>query len=168
MDHAMMDHSRHGSSMQNTANTMGHSMPDMPMEDMCSMNMIFTWDWKNTCVIFKWWHVKTYHGFILTVIGIILLGMGYEFVRSWFSNWEKAFLARLPTATNQSTVSVRDFKIKRGILYGFQVWYSFMLMLVFMTYNGWLMVAVALGAGIGNYIWGSCTDSGSVRAMSCH
>ncbi|EGW30894.1 uncharacterized protein SPAPADRAFT_62803 [Spathaspora passalidarum NRRL Y-27907] len=159
MDHSMMDHSGHA----------GHPMPDMPpMDDMCSMNMIFTWDWKNTCVVFNWWHIKTYYGFIFTLFAIVLLGMGYEFVRAWFSCWEKAYFARLATPTNQTSQSLRNFRLSRGVLYGFQVWYSFMLMLVFMTYNGWLMIAVAVGAGIGNYLWGTTTESGSVRAMSCH
>ena len=43
---------------------------------------------------------------------------------------------------------------QRGVLYGFQVIYSFWLMLVFMTYNGWYMLAVGVGAGLGNCIWG--------------
>jgi copper transporter 1 len=36
--------------------------------------------------------------------------------------------------------------------------------LIFMTYNGWAMLAVTVGAFIGSYLWGD----GKSRAMSCH
>jgi copper transporter 1 len=34
-----------------------------------------------------------------------------------------------------------------------------------MTYNAWLMAAVAIGAGVGYFIWGG---KSSERSMSCH
>lgn len=125
--------------------------------------MIFTWDWKNTCVVFRWWHIKTYFGFVLSMFAVVLLGMGYEYVRAFFANWEREHASTVVQPGQD-----RRFKLRRGILYGFQVWYSFMLMLVFMTYNGWLMIAVAVGAAIGNYIWGSSSQQESVRIMACH
>lgn len=81
-------------------------------------------------------------------MAIVLLSMLYEFCRHWSSNWHKRHRPALPTATNNRDVSIR---IKSAFLYAFLVGYSFMLMLVFMTYVGWYMLAVVVGAGIGNY-----------------
>ncbi|KAI3406787.1 CTR2 [Candida oxycetoniae] len=150
---------------------MDHGMPGMP-EDRCSMNMVFTWDWKNTCIVFKWWHIRTFSGFAISLIAIVVLGMGYEFIKNWFANWEKKNMATFVITNNNNTGSTfqKRFKFEQSLVYGVQVFYSFWLMLVFMTYNGWYMLAVALGAAIGNYFWGVSSDSvaGTARNMSCH
>lgn len=151
-----MDHSAHGG--------MDH---DMPMHDMCKMNMIFTWEWKNTCVVYEWWHVKTKTGFLLTLVAIALLSMFYEFVRNWISRWKAR---RTPLSSGLSTPVLagrapNSLRVKLAALYALQVGYSFMLMLVFMTYNGWYMLAVVAGAGLGFYLWG---DEGEAKSMVCH
>ncbi|CAI5757389.1 unnamed protein product [Candida verbasci] len=166
-----MDHSSH---LQGGMNHGDHSMPDMP-HDMCSMNMLFTWDWKNSCIVFKWWHVKTFQQFVLSFFLIVIFSSLYEFIKNWILTWEYKQSNNLlgsssSSITNQSTVKVneRRFKIKKSLLYGLQVFYSFLLMLVFMTYNGWYMIAVALGASLGHYIWGGVNNDSSIRNMSCH
>ena len=130
--------------------------------------MLFTWDWNNSCVVFKWWHVKTFTGFMISMVVILLLSAGYEFTKAWVTTWERNTVATLtasssPTSTTNSTQQ-RKFRTQRGVLYGIQVFYSFFLMLVFMTYNGWYMIAVAVGAGLGNYFWGGSTE----KSLSCH
>lgn len=124
--------------------------------------MIFTWDWENTCVVYKWWHVKTFPGFLGTLVVIVALSLLYEFTRTWIATWK---LKNTPPVGSSPSSRSRAFKVKLSILYAFQVGFSFMLMLVFMTYNGWYMLAVALGAGLGHYLWASEGDS---RPMSCH
>lgn len=129
--------------------------------------MLFTWDWKNTCIVFKWWHVKTFWGFIGSFLAIVLLTAGYEFVKAFFQGWERNYSSTLSEASiNTSNTAIEQYRLKKSILYGFQVGYSFLLMLVFMTYNGWFMVAVAVGAAIGNWVWG--TSSTHERDLSCH
>ncbi|OBA19601.1 Ctr copper transporter [Metschnikowia bicuspidata var. bicuspidata NRRL YB-4993] len=151
--------------MEHSANGgMGH---DMPMHDMCKMNMLFTWEWENTCVVYKWWHVKTAPGFVGTVLALVLLSMFYEFTRSWISLW-KARWTPNSIAPNTPLVSGRaskSIRIKSAALYAFQVGFSFMLMLVFMTYNGWYMLAIVAGAGFGFYLWG---DEKEAKSMLCH
>ena len=50
-----------------------------------------------------------------------------------------------------------------------QVGVAYLLMLVAMTYNGWLFLAVCVGAGIGYFIFGKCRKSLSdFRAQSEH
>ncbi|KAI0256221.1 Ctr copper transporter [Lactifluus subvellereus] len=66
-------------------------------------------------------------------------------------------------------------RVLRATLYGAQVFVSFFLMLVFMTYNAYLIFAVVLGAGIGHFIFGAAMDAEAVLAgadsgkgMACH
>lgn len=149
---------------------MDHSMPDHSMPDhsdhsmpaMCSMNMLFTWNYENTCIVFKWWHIRSLALFIMSFFLIIFISMGYEFFRSKITRWESKQLLQFNNANSDSS-AFKQFKLKKSILYGFQVGYSFMLMLVFMTYNGWLMLAVVFGAALGNRIWDN-----SFNGMNCH
>lgn len=113
MDH--FEHSDVGSTVSH--HNMDHNMPGM--EDKCSMNMLFTWDWKNTCIVFKWWHVKTEIGFVSSLLAIVLLGALYEFVKAWFSKWERNELATLG-ASNASTITQENDSKSKGSF----VWFS--------------------------------------------
>lgn len=124
--------------------------------------MLFTWDWQNSCVVYRWWHVKTVQGFIGTLVAIAAISLFYEFTRKWISTWR---IKNTPPAGSSPSSRSKVYKVKLLILYAFQVGFSFMLMLVFMTYNGWYMLAVALGAGIGHFYWGCDIDA---MPMSCH
>jgi copper transporter 1 len=124
--------------------------------------MIFTWDWRNVCVVFKWWHIRTFSDFLISFIAIVLLTAFYEYIKDVVESWELNYSPSL--TSNIGSVQVNRFKIKRALVYGLQVFFSFWLMLVFMTYNGWLMIAVALGAIIGNYLWGNSAN----RSLACH
>jgi len=63
------------------------------------------------------------------------------------------------------------------VLYGATIFLSFFLMLVFMTYNAYLILSVVLGAAIGHYIFGTemnveavLSGGGAVsgKTMACH
>ncbi|KAL8729833.1 MAG: hypothetical protein Q9166_004474 [cf. Caloplaca sp. 2 TL-2023] len=75
-------------------------------------------------------------------------------------------------------------KIFKAVLYAVQVFYSFFIMcvsaldevvqqkelakicrLLFMTYNGWVMLAVAVGAFVGYLAFG---NSSSTKSVACH
>ncbi|KAF9501670.1 Ctr copper transporter [Pleurotus eryngii] len=63
-------------------------------------------------------------------------------------------------------------RILRAVLYGATVFLSFFLMLVFMTYNAYLILAVVAGAAIGHFVFNSHIDLDAVSAngkgMACH
>ncbi|KAG2132630.1 copper transporter [Suillus cothurnatus] len=62
------------------------------------------------------------------------------------------------------------YRALRAVLYGASVGLSFFLMLVFMTYNAYLIFAVILGAAVGHYILGGTIEpSGPAdKGMACH
>ncbi|CEP63187.1 low-affinity Cu transporter LALA0_S07e04412g [Lachancea lanzarotensis] len=137
---------------------MDHGNMDHGDMDMCSMNMLFTWNYKHTCVVFKWWHIRTVSQLILSMILIAIISHLYEYLK---------YYAGKSVAAGGSG-NGRSAKTTRASWYGAQVGLSFMLMLVFMTFNGWLMLAVILGAAWGNYSWGNSTVDNGTRSLACH
>ena len=101
MDHSHMDHSSmdHG----------GMDHGEMCKMSVCSINsnlqfsglpeadffvqMLFTWDTNNLCIIFRWWHIRTTPGLIFSLLGVIALTAGYEAIRSASRKYE-AWIAR--------------------------------------------------------------------------
>ena len=62
---------------------------------------------------------------------------------------------------------MREKKIRlvKAAFYAVQVFYSFFIMLLFMTYNGWVMLAVAAGAFIGYIGFGGGSPT---KSVACH
>ncbi|KAL3228547.1 Copper transport protein CTR2 [Nakaseomyces bracarensis] len=170
MDHSAMDHS----AMDHSKGHAGMNHPGMGDTDSCSMNMLFTWNYKNTCVVFHWWHIKTVQGLLLSCVALFLLSGLYEYLKYYLNNSQRLYEVTSTSSNNETNVpanvasrATKRIALSRSMWYGFQVGYSFMLMLVFMTYNGWLMIAVVLGAAWGHYHWGSkCAPSS--QSLACH
>ncbi|KAK8925116.1 hypothetical protein H634G_05714 [Metarhizium anisopliae BRIP 53293] len=150
MDHGDMDHGDHGG-----------------MEDMCSMSMLFTWDTTNLCIVFRQWHIRSTPGLILSLAAVVLLAMGYEALRALSRRFEASVDRRMSALPRSShpDISKQGHFIK-AVFYGVQTFYAFMLMLVFMTYNGWVMLAVSLGAFLGYLFFGHCTSA--TKDNACH
>ncbi|KAM0253962.1 hypothetical protein ACHAQJ_007031 [Trichoderma viride] len=88
-----MDHSHHTHSME------GHGGGDM--DDMCSMSMLFTWDTSNLCIVFRQWHIRSNTSLVFSLIAIVLIGMGYEALRSVSRNYEASLAKRLETVPSE-------------------------------------------------------------------
>ncbi|KAI1390193.1 Ctr copper transporter family protein [Hypoxylon trugodes] len=170
MDHGHMDHGDMGHG------DMGHG--DMPQ--MCSMNMLFTWDTTNLCIIFRQWHIRGTASLVFSLLAIIAISAGYEALREGIRRYEASISTKqdispsepntesttlLGVGRNSSSIGQRDHIIK-AILYGVQNFYAFMIMLLFMTYNGFVMFSVAIGAGLGYYFFGSHTKA--TKETACH
>lgn len=55
-----------------------------------------------------------------------------------------------------------------SLLHVVQVGAAYLLMLVAMTYNGWLFLAVCFGAGLGYYLFGKCRNISDFKSQSEH
>ncbi|KAF3124642.1 hypothetical protein TWF703_011248 [Orbilia oligospora] len=143
---------------------MGHG----DMGDRCSMNMLFTWDPTNLCIIFRSWHVRGTVSLIFSLLAIVALTAGYEFVREVSRRYEAKLEAKRGILRREGpggTTIQKDGQLIKALLYALQVFYSFFIMLLFMTYNGWVMLAVAVGAFVGYMIWG---NTSAVKSVACH
>ncbi|KAK8163091.1 ctr copper transporter family protein [Phyllosticta citrichinensis] len=167
MDHGGMDHGG------------GHGGMDMGKGHKCNMNMLFTWDTTDLCIVFRGWHITGTLSLLLSLVAVALLCAGYEGVREVSRRYEASIAARqkvkddgpgLPDRQARGGPwTARDEKratIVKGVLYAVQVFYSFFIMLLFMTYNGWIMLAVAVGAFIGYVVFGNATSA--TKSVACH
>ncbi|KAF5092280.1 hypothetical protein D0Z03_002944 [Geotrichum reessii] len=143
MDHSMMDHS----GMDHSG--MDHGDMGGGMDDMCSMNMLFTWDTNNLCIISKHWHIRSNTSLIFSLLAIVILVAGYEYLKfviaRKFPEESQQLQGHLGVSStdeeahvgvvNTSPVVERRRRIRKSVYYAIQVFYSFMVMLLFMTYN---------------------------------
>lgn len=144
--------------------------------------MLFTWSTENLCIIFPTWRISSTNSLVLSLLAVTLLTAGYEAVRelarryeavaapvSWVKPSDDEVRSGRSSPPVGPTVFVgkgRGRKSIKAALYAVQVFYSFFIMLLFMTYNGWVMLSVAAGAFLGYMLFGGAT--GSVRTVACH
>lgn len=83
---------------------------------------------------------------------------------------ETGLLNGLRVARKQGFAVPPLYRVMRAVLYGASVGLSFFLMLVFMTYNAYLILAVVLGAAVGHYILGDTIEptGPADKGMACH
>ncbi|MCJ1478492.1 hypothetical protein MMC13_007172 [Lambiella insularis] len=157
---------------------MGHGDMDMPSGPVCNMNMLFTWDTTDLCIIFHWWHINSTFTLLVSLAAVALLTAGYEGVRELSRRYEASsaeYMNSLPNDEDDSGSykwlgksagqAHQRAKLVKAAFYALQVFYSFFIMLLFMTYNGWVMFSVAVGAFIG-YL-GSAGGS-ATKSAACH
>lgn len=128
---------------------MNHGDMGGGMDDMCSMNMLFTWDTNNLCIISKHWHIRSNTSLVFSLLAIVMLVAGYEYLKFFiarkFPEESQQLQGHLGTSSadgeahlgvvNTSPVVERRRRIRKSVYYAIQVFYSFMVMLLFMTYN---------------------------------
>ncbi|KAJ5032486.1 uncharacterized protein L3040_009090 [Drepanopeziza brunnea f. sp. 'multigermtubi'] len=159
MDHAAMGHGDMGHG------GMGHG--GMDMGDMCNMNMLFTWDTTNLCLVFRWWHIRSTGGLLISLLAVVGLTAFYEAIRSASRRYENIVARKTGEAPRRNQVEVnRQAHVIKALLYALQTFYAFMLMLLFMTYNGWVMAAMAVGSFVGYLVFGNNTSA--TKDTACH
>ncbi|CAI0655107.1 Copper transport protein CTR2 [Colletotrichum sp. SAR11_59] len=167
MDHAHMDHSHMDHAAMDHSNMGGHGGMGGGMGDRCSMSMLFTWDTNNLCIVFRQWHIRSTGGLIISLLLVVALAAGYEALRAASRRYEQSVNKRVDSLPRREQAEAsRTAHIIKAALYAAQNFYAFMIMLIFMTYNGWVMVAVAVGAFVGYVIFGNSTSS--TKDNACH
>ncbi|KAL2168118.1 hypothetical protein VTG60DRAFT_382 [Thermothelomyces hinnuleus] len=170
MDHSSHDHQEHHLMMDHSAHSGhgdmggGHGGDGGPM---CKMNMLFTWDTTDLCVVFRQWHITSSFGLVVSLVAIVAICAGYEALREGIRRYEAVLARRVDTAPRQNREQIAwRAHVVKAILYGIQNFYAFMIMLIFMTYNGWVMIAVSVGAGLGYLLFGGKTAV--TKETACH
>lgn len=171
-DHASMNHSGH-MMIDNTNMAGKHGQHEM-MGNMnmnhsgMGMAMAFHAGYTET-ILFKQWSIDSIGGLIGSMVGIFILSMLYEGLKYY-----REYLYRLtytsiqyasvtvPTERGGATETHKAVQARmlsghhffQTFLHVVQVVLSYFLMLIFMTYNVWLCLAVVLGAGLGFFVFG--------------
>ncbi|CAH0553665.1 unnamed protein product [Brassicogethes aeneus] len=180
VDHASMDHSMHGTAhgTGHDMNGMNHGSGDMTHDMMNhAMSMAFHFGSSET-VLFSKWHFETVGGLVGSMIGIFFMAALYEGLKYYreYLFWKQynalqyravSIPEKGTTPEDNQVVHVVGEVIHKqpptmlSIMHFFQTFLhmvqmvlSYFLMLIFMTYNVWLCIAVVLGAGVGYFLFG--------------
>lgn len=143
--------------------------PDTGHGDHMMMKMTFYFGYKNVELLFAGLVINTPGGMVGACIAVFLLAVFYEGLKIG-----REFLLRrnqvnvrynsMPVPGADGTVLMETHKTVgqrmlslahffQTFLHIIQVVVSYFLMLVFMTYNGYLCIAVAAGAGFGYFLF---------------
>lgn len=148
----------------------------MNTEARCKMYMLWNWETVDTCVVFRSWHVHNMAQFVITCLIIVLIGVSFEWLRKVQKGYD-AKLSRGPVGAPGTKRLALTPRLIRASLYGLIVFISFFIMLIFMTYNGYLVLSVVAGAFIGHFILNPEMDvnddpasGGAIgsNGMACH
>jgi copper transporter 1 len=159
------------------------------------MHMLWNTQIIDTCVVFPAWHIRSNTGFVLSFVAIAGLSVLFEYLRLFQRDVDARIKERVnkgkrassPVVSGRSTPERGEdvallngrkarlagaaipvhFRALRAGLYGASVLLSCFLMLVFMTYNAYLIFAVVAGAAIGHYLFSGFVEPDS-KGMACH
>lgn len=151
----MMDHSKAHAGMDHG---------DMPM-GKCRMSMMLNGYYEDLCILTPQWHIRTKLDLVLSVVVLIAICAGYEA----FKAFSDRLGSRYANSISQGALTereTRNLKARLSVLYAVSVGYSFIIMLLFMSFNFWVMSAVVIGAGIGHYLFN--TKGNSSVSLVCH
>lgn len=155
------DHLHHGMHDGNAAHGMGHI--DMGH----NMAMAFFFGTSGT-VLFEQWKFSTVGGLVGSMIGIFIMAALYEGLKYYreFLFWKtyNALQYRAVTIPEKGVVTEDNQVVQptmlskmhffQTFLHMVQMILSYFLMLIFMTYNVWLCLAVVFGACVGYFLFG--------------
>ncbi|XP_026478650.1 high affinity copper uptake protein 1-like isoform X2 [Ctenocephalides felis] len=175
-----MDHTGH--MHEDAAPNMEHDHRSGSVDHMM-MSMVFHGGCTET-ILFSWWKTSTVAGLIGSMIAIFITAALYESLKYYRENlfWRthnslqyravahEAGGGKRGAAASSATGSggqaagedgrivqqhmLSWMNVLQTILHAVQVTVSFLLMLVFMTYNYWLCLAVVAGASTGYFLFG--------------
>ncbi|XP_055989293.1 high affinity copper uptake protein 1-like [Sorex fumeus] len=166
-----MDHSHHHSGMS----AMGHpSIPAPPQQPLATsgphshggsahmsmtMPMTFYFGYKNVELLFSGLLINSVVAMALAVVAVFLLALGYEGLkrareglRAQCSPFPRPDGARPKETPRPQLLSVAY--LLQTVMHVLQVVLSYLLMLIAMTYNAYLGLAVVVGAGAGYWLFG--------------
>jgi len=157
-------------------------------EEGCPMIMTFH---VGNCeaILFKKFTVKTVEEFLSAIVVIFLISIGYEGLKFWreklFNDYRsetatvcgngKASTSELTCEQNKQSANrsicqslTHKLHLAQTLLHFVQVTLSYCLMLIVMTFNIWLVLAVVLGAAVGYFFFGWIRQRTIDVAEHCH
>ncbi|CAD6245201.1 GSCOCG00013579001-RA-CDS [Cotesia congregata] len=117
------------------------------------MAMFFHFGVKESAILFSGWKTNDWQGVLGSCIGIFILGVIYEGLKSYR---ESVFLKLSYFYRNQKSrrkIILSPVHVFQTILHILQFTLGYFLMFIFMTYNVWFAIAVLLGVGVGFWIF---------------
>lgn len=110
----------------------------------------------NDVLLVQDWQITTVTSVVLACLGTIILGILYEGLKLLRQELYLRVARDLAAECDQGRIRLRchGLHIAQILLHMLQTFLSLILMLIFMTYNVYICLAVILGAGIGYAVFG--------------
>lgn len=119
------------------------------------------WHWSvNNAIVFNWWRTSSRFGLFCAAVLTFLITILYEAVAFLQNKQDREAITH---QINLQTLAIPPMqfeapgKLRRSVLYGVRTYLSILLMLIVMSFNGYLILAVVYGAIAAHYIFGQGT-----------
>ncbi|RXW19971.1 hypothetical protein EST38_g5878 [Candolleomyces aberdarensis] len=128
----------------------------------CKISMLWNWNVIDSCFISKQWHIRSKGAFAGSCIGVILLVMSVELLRRLGKEYDgslyRQFQRRATASANGSDGAVLTFRatplqqLIRAFIHACAFGAAYIVMLLAMYYNGYLIICIFIGAGLGKFV----------------
>ncbi|GAK65997.1 copper-transporter-like protein [Moesziomyces antarcticus] len=132
----------------------------------CKISMLWNWYTIDACFLSSSWHVTTKATFAVSCIGVVLMVVCLEALRRAGVEFDKALSRQLlqrklvlesdlpPEATTrQVVIRVTPLQqLARAVLHAVTFGLAYIIMLLAMYFNGYIILSIILGAGIGKFV----------------
>ncbi|CAF1056114.1 unnamed protein product [Rotaria magnacalcarata] len=144
---------------------------ELHMKDMMMMAMTFHGGY-NEQILFDQWHTTTVGAFTASWFAVFFFAVLYEALKTFRDSLSKRDFCQACSQTeNRQQTLARLLSFSHAIqtlLHIVQMAFSYLLMLVAMTYNTYLLIAIVLGAGLGHFLFGWRRSSVIDYNEHCH
>lgn len=152
---------------------MDHSHMDMGSSNAtCTHAMTWNWNTIGTCFLAESWQIQNEGTFAASCIGVFLLVICLEFLRRLGKEYDSFILRQFqqhlaaqvrasklddseaPTPGPQ-TVTFRATPLQqliRSIIHAVAFGIAYILMLIAMAFNGYIIISIIIGAGVGKFL----------------
>ncbi|KAI1171912.1 ctr copper transporter [Nemania sp. FL0916] len=141
----------------------------------CTTHMLWTWDTIGSCFLAESWRIQTAGMMAGSCIGVFLLAVLLEFVRRLGKEYDRSIVARAQHEVDSQAIVEKEVpdsspvrriekdqalrfrptlaqQLIRGLIHAVSFGIAYILMLIAMSYNGYLIIMTILGAGFGKVV----------------
>ncbi|KAI0814451.1 ctr copper transporter [Xylaria sp. FL0064] len=148
----------------------------MDMDDSsCSTHMLWNWDTIGACFFAESWKIQTEGMMAATSIGVFLLAIVLEFTRRVGKEYDQLILRQFQQHVDaQAAISKSEDDCRsegtllvsqavmfratpvqqfiRSLIHAISFGIAYILMLIAMSFNGYIIIVIIIGAGVGKFL----------------
>ncbi|WWD00373.1 hypothetical protein V866_007285 [Kwoniella sp. B9012] len=123
----------------------------------CQMSdMLWNWDVIDTCFISSGWHNTTRGAFAASCVGVVFMAILLELLRRISRDYDRLILKQLSTVSiklqnHRPRRATPLQQLIRSLIHVAVFGLAYLLMLLVMSYNGYLIFSILIGTGIGKF-----------------
>ncbi|KAG8738610.1 Copper Transporter integral membrane protein that functions in high affinity copper transport [Ceratobasidium sp. 428] len=148
---------------------------EMAAKRECSISMLWNWYTVDSCFLFSQWHVHSKVGFAFSVIGIFMIVCAVEALRRAARDYDRKIVTQRTGKIGRNSVGTRSEirptwyqQLVRGLFYGVQFSIAYLVMLIAMSYNGFVLFAIFMGGTIGYTLFSADNLSVGIGSDAVH